>query len=179
MKITQIPHRSKWLIKPMLSQNYRSWLIENGSLTLRLQNRYKDFSVEKVQLKYAKPMQGEGRLLALKSYERGLIRDVLLLGNHEVVVFAHSVIPTKAMRGAWNSLGRLGNKPLGGTLFANPRVKRTPFEYKKLSYQHPITKRIAKHLDFPPGFLWARRSVFQLKRAKILVTEVFLPQILK
>jgi len=163
----------------MLSQNYRSWLIENGSLTLRLQNRYKDFSVEKVQLKYAKPMQGEGRLLALKSYELGLIRDVLLLGNHEVVVFAHSVIPTKAMRGAWNSLGRLGNKPLGGTLFANPRVKRTPFEYKKLSYQHPITKRIAKHLDFPPGFLWARRSVFQLKRAKILVTEVFLPQILK
>jgi len=163
----------------MLSQNYRSWLIENGSLTLRLQNRYKDFSVEKVQLKYAKPMQGEGRLLALKSYELGLIRDVLLLGNHEVVVFAHSVIPTKAMRGAWNSLGRLGNKPLGGTLFANPRVKRTPFEYKKLSYQHPITKRIATHLDFPLGFLWARRSVFQLKRAKILVTEVFLPQILK
>ena len=163
----------------MFSQQYRPWLIDNGSLTARLQARYKGFSVEKVRLSYAKPLNGEASLLKLKPYQHALIRDVLLLGNHQPVVFAHSVLPRNALRGAWNKLGRLGNKPLGATLFANPKVKRTPLEYKKLSCQHPISMRVAGHFNIQTKALWARRSVFQLKCANILVTEIFLPQILE
>ncbi len=163
----------------MFSQQYWPWLIDNGSLTARLQQRYTDFSVKKVRLTYAKPSKGEASLLKLKPYQHALIRDVLLLGNHQPVVFAHSVLPKNALRGAWNKLGRLGNKPLGATLFANQKVKRTPLEYKKLSRQHPISMRVAGHLGIQPKQLWARRSVFQLKCASILVTEVFLPQILQ
>jgi chorismate lyase len=163
----------------MLCHEFRSWLIESGSLTLRLQKRYKDFSVKNIQMKNAKPYQGEASLLRLKSHQHEHIRDVLLLGNHEAVVFAHSVIPKKSMRGSWSCLGQLGNKPLGGTLFANPKVTRTAFEYKKLSSHHPIAKGILTQQNVKPNFYWARRSVFQLKRAKILVTEVFLPNILK
>ena len=33
-------------------------------------------------------------------------------------------------------------------------------------------------LDRPPARLWARRSVFMLRRSRLLVTEVFLPAIL-
>jgi chorismate--pyruvate lyase len=171
--------RQNWLKKPMLSGVYRNWLIDDGSLTARLKARYKDFAVRPGLLKNAKAFTDESALLGLKAGQHALIREVLLMGNNQPVVFAHSVLPHASLRGAWRGLGKLGNKPLGAALFANPKVKRTPLEYKKLSRQHPISIRIAKHLQTSPKALWARRSVFQLNYARILVTEVFLPQSLK
>ena len=163
----------------MLSGAYRKWLIDNGSLTVRLKARYADFSVHPVAVKYAKPIVDEAALLNLPAYKAALIREVLLLGNNQPVVFAHSVLPRASLRGAWQGLGMLGNKPLGATLFANPKVKRTPLEYKKLPRQHPISMQVAEHLQTSPKSLWARRSVFSLNCARILVTEVFLPQLFK
>ena len=163
----------------MLAGAYQPWLIDAGSLTARLQQRYTKFAVKPVAVKYAKPLQDEAALLHLPAYKAALIREVLLIGNNQPVVFAHSVLPRASLRGAWNGLGRLGNKPLGATLFANPKVKRTPLEYKKLPRHHPISMRVAEHMQTSPKALWARRSVFNLNCARILVTEVFLPQLLK
>jgi chorismate lyase len=171
--------RQQWLKKPMLCGVYRKWLIDSGSLTARLQRRYAKFAVKPVAVKYAKPLQDEAALLHLPAYKTALIREVLLMGNHQPVVFAHSVLPRASLRGAWQGLGMLGNKPLGATLFANPVVKRTPLEYKKLPRQHPISMRVAEHMQTSPKALWARRSIFSLNCARILVTEVFLPQLLK
>ena len=171
--------RQHWLRKPMLSGAYREWLIDKGSLTARLRARYKDFAVKPVLLKNAKAFTDESKLLGLKASQHALIREVLLMGGNQPVVFAHSVLPRTSLRGAWNGLGRLGNKPLGATLFANPKVKRTPLEYKQLPRQHPISMRVAQHMSVTPRALWARRSIFSLNCAKILVTEVFLKQIQK
>jgi len=156
----------------------RAWLVDKGSLTARLQQRYANFSVKPVAVKYAKPIRGEAVLLHSPAYKTALIREVLLFGNGQPVIFAHSVLPRASLRGAWNGLGRLGNKPLGATLFANPKVKRTPLEYKKLSRHHPISMRVAEHLSVAPSVLWARRSIFSLNCANIMVTEVFLPELL-
>ena len=171
-------YQNHWLKQPLRSQHYRRWLIDNGSLTARLQQGFADFAVKPVNLKVAKPLRDEVALLQHKPHQRALIREVLLFGNNQPVVFAHSVLPSNALRGAWNKLGRLGNKPLGATLFANPKVKRTPLEYKKLSQNHPLFLRATQHISQKPRFLWARRSVFSLNCANILVTEVFLPSIL-
>ena len=171
--------RSNWLKKPMRSQHYRPWLIDNGSLTKALQQRYADFSVQPVNLKYAKPLRDEVALLQQRPQQHALIREVLLIGNKKSVVFAHSVLPRSALRGAWNKLGRLGNKPLGATLFANPNVKRTPLSYKKLSPHHKLFQHATAHLTLKPTHLWARRSIFSLNCARILVTEIFLPQLLE
>ena len=170
---------SNWLKKPISAQQTQPWLIDNGSLTARLQQQFADFSVKKVSLQYTKSLRDEAKLLALKPHQYALIREVLLMGNNQPVVFAHSVLPRCALRGAWNKLGKLGNKPLGATLFANPKVKRTPLEYKKLPRHHPISIRVAEHMQILPKQLWARRSVFSLNCAKILVTEVFLPNLLE
>ena len=155
------------------------WLIDTGSLTARLQQRYNKFAVKPVAVKYVKPIHDEAALLHLPAYKVALIREVLLIGNNQPVVFAHSVLPRTSLRGAWRGLGRLGNKPLGAMLFANPKVKRTSFEYKKLPRHHPISMRVAEHLQNSPKALWARRSIFSLSCAKILVTEVFLEELLK
>ena len=176
---TSSPSRQRWLKKPMLAQTLQSWLIDTGSLTARLQLRYKHFAVKPVAGKYAKPINDESALLHLPAHKTALIREVLLMGNNQPVVFAHSVLPRTSLRGAWHGLGRLGNKPLGATLFANPKVKRTPLEYKKLPRHHLISMRVAEHTQTNPQALWARRSIFSLNCAKILVTEVFLEQLLK
>jgi chorismate--pyruvate lyase len=170
--------RELWLYKPMLAYKVRSWLMANGSLTSRLQQRYSNFVVKPVAVKYAKPIQDEAVLLHQPNYKIALIREVLLMGNSQPVVFAHSVLPRVSLRGAWKGLGRLGNKPLGATLFANPKVKRTPLSYKKLRANHELYQHATRHLKQKPSCLWARRSIFSLNCTNIIVTEVFLPQLL-
>lgn len=169
---------SKWLKKPIAAKSFQPWLVDSGSLTARLKIHYRNFAVMPVTVKYAKANKDEATLLRLPAHKIALIRDVLLMGNNQPVVFAHSVLPRASLHGAWRGLGKLGNKPLGATLFANPKVRRTPLEYKKLPRHHPISMRVAKHLNISPKELWARRSMFQLNCAKILVTEVFLEQLL-
>ena len=169
---------TNWLKKPFSSHSMHTWLLDSGSLTARLQKRYSHFLVKPVLMQYAKPIQDEATLLRLPAHNFALIREVLLIGNEQAVVFAHSVLPKASLRGAWNGLGRQGNKPLGATLFANPKVKRSQLSYKKLSRHHPISIRLAEHLQQEPMPLWARRSIFVLNCAKIMVTEVFLPQLL-
>ena len=172
-------NNTDWLNKSVRSGHLQHWLIDNGSLTTRLKARYADFAVKPVLLKNAKAFTDESALLGLKACQHALIREVLLMGHNQPVVFAHSVLPRTSLRGAWNGLGRLGNKPLGATLFANPKVKRTALEYKKLPRHHPISMRAAEHMNISPTALWARRSIFSLNCAKILVTEVFLEELLK
>ncbi len=171
--------RSHWLDKPMMSGQYHHWLIDSHSLTMRLQRRYPSFSVKPVLVKYAKPFLDEASLLGISLRTTLLTREVQLIGNNQVVVFAHSVLPRKSLRGAWVGLSHLGNKPLGATLFANPQVKRAPLSYKKLSRQHLLYQHATKSMPNKPPYLWARRSVFSLNCANIMVTEVFLPQLLK
>lgn len=170
--------RSNWLNRPMMSGRYHHWLIDSHSLTLRLQQRYPNFAVNPVLVGYVKPFLDETSPLSILLRKKVLIREVQLIGNSQVVVFAHSVLPSKSLRGAWLGLSRLGNKPLGATLFANPQVKRAPLSYKKLSRQHALYQHATKGLIDKPPYLWARRSVFSLNYANIMVTEVFLPQLL-
>lgn len=169
--------RYRWLIMPLNGGVYQRWLTDNGSLTARLQKKYPTFSVRPLTVKYAKPIQDEAALLHLHMTKAALVREVLLFGNGAPVIFAHSVLPRGSLRGLWHGLGALGNKPLGATLFANPKVKRTPLSYKKLSSNHALYQHAVKHLLHKPTYLWARRSVFSLNCAKIVVTEVFLPHI--
>ena len=81
----------------MLAKALQPWLIDNGSLTTRLQQRYINFAVKPVAVKYAKPIQDEAALLHLPAHKTTLIREVLLMGNNQPVVFAHSVLPRTSL----------------------------------------------------------------------------------
>ncbi len=184
----QTVQRNHWLKMPMASGVYQKWLSDRGSLTLRLQQRYSLMKVAPLKMRIEKAWIDEAQLLQMPAHAFALIREVLLMDDKTPLVFAHSVIPLNSMRGAWLGLRRLGNKPLGAVLFADPRVRRTPLSYKKidcrdalyLQAKAQLIKYLAsdERLDLPAE-LWARRSVFSLNCAKILVTEVFLPTLLK
>lgn len=157
---------------------YRPWLIDMGSLTHRIQARCSAFSVRGLRLTKAKSGRDEAACVQLDPRELALLREVLLYCGDTPVVFAHSVIPRAGLRGPWRSLSKLGSKPLGAALFADPKVKRMPLQFKKLSRRHELYRRACRILPERPPHLWARRSVFVLRRYPILVTEVFLPGIL-
>ena len=175
--------RQRWLKKPIQANKLQLWLIDNGSLTARLQQRFSTFAVKPVAVKYGKLTQDEAAFLLQPNYQNALIREVLLIGDNQPVVFAHSILPRASLRGAWNGLSRLGTKPLGAALFANQKVKRTALSYKKLTPIHALYQHATRHLTQSsevrrPPYLWARCSIFSLSCANIMVTEVFLPQLL-
>ncbi|OIQ96918.1 chorismate pyruvate-lyase [mine drainage metagenome] len=172
-------HRFQWLKKPILSGRQHLWLIGRGSLTMSLRQRYADFSVKLVTAEYAKPFLDEVTPLKIPLHKHVLIREVLLMGNNQAVVFAHSILPRESLRGRWLGMGRLGNRPLGESLFANPQVRRTVLSFKKLSHHHLLFQHATQHLNDKPAYLWARRSVFLLNCAQMMVTEVFLPELLR
>ena len=163
---------------PVTATGYVHWLRDHGSLTLRIQQRCSAFSVRNVRNCLATAAHDETALLGLPPRQKIYTREVFLCADGKPVVFAHSVVAPQHLRGAWQALQHLGQRPLGALLFAHPLVQRAPLHYRTLKPNHPLYRRAAVALDAPPGKLWARRSLFSLHGAPLLVTEVFLPEIL-
>ena len=180
MKILAHAHtaRAHWLNTPIGSGAYRRWLIDRGSLTRQLQLHCANFRVRPVKHSRARPQIDEARLLATSVRSRILLREVQLYCDDAAVGCAHSVVPIRNLRGYWRGLVNLGSRSLGRELFADPRVVRTQLEYRKLTRHHVLYRRATEQMKSPPPALWARRSMFRLHGAAIMVTEVFLPQVL-
>jgi chorismate--pyruvate lyase len=155
------------------------WLHNHGSLTQRIQQRCTHFAVRKVHSGLARIALDESALLGIVSQQLAYSRDVILHADNQPVVFAHSVCATRALHGVWRAVAGLGNQPLGALLFAHPLVKRQPLHYKALRSNHLLYQQAATVLANPPSKLWGRRSLFYLHGVPLLVTEVFLPDILR
>jgi chorismate--pyruvate lyase len=163
---------------PDIQAGYAPWLRANGSLTLRIQQRCNNFSVWNVRNRLAPAIYDEAALLGMPTQQKIYTREVFLHADGRPVVFAHSVVASQHLCGAWHALRNLGNRPLGALLFAHPLVRRSALHFYALKPNHPLYRRAAVALDTPPQKLWARRSLFILRNAPLLVTEIFLPDIL-
>jgi chorismate--pyruvate lyase len=73
----------------------------------------------------------------------------------------------------------LGTRPLAEVLFTDTRVRREPFEYARVDPGHPLGARARQLLGRRFGALRARRSLFRLRGRPLMVTEVFLPELLR
>jgi chorismate--pyruvate lyase len=155
------------------------WLHDRGSLTRRIQQRCSNFAVRGVRSCLARIALDESALLGIAPRQLAYSREVFLYADGQPVVFAHSAFAHAHLRGAWSAVRTLGNSPLGALLFAHPLVERKPLHYQALRATHPLYQRAVKVLKDPPHRLWARRSLFYLHDAPLLVTEVFLPGILQ
>ncbi len=157
----------------------RPWLHDHGSLTQRIQQRCKHFAVQPVRAGLARIAFDEAAVLGVEPHRLAYSREVFLHADGEPVVFAHSACAQAHLHGAWSSIAGLGNRSLGSLLFTHPLVIRRPLHYKALRTHHPLYRSAAAVLDEAPDRLWARRSLFYLHDAPLLVTEVFLPRILQ
>lgn len=168
-----------WQPQPVCGDaRLRRWLLDRGSLTRRIQLRCEHFRLDLLSQWLAAARRDEHAVIGLRAGAHCIVREVSLNCGHEPVVFAHSVFSPRAYRGAWRMLSGLGARPLGAALFADPRIRRYPLRFRQINPQHPLHRRASGLLNASPASLWARRSLFVLYGAPLLVTEVFLPAIL-
>ncbi len=164
---------------PAIEAGFEPWLHDRGSLTQRIQQRCGQFTVRPVRSGLARIAFDESAVLGIAPHQLAWSREVFLYADGRPVVFAHSACAPQHLRGAWTAVRGLGSKPLGALLFAHPQVARKPLHYKSLHVHHPLHRSAVSALGTTPDRLWARRSLFTLHGAPLLVTEVFLPEILK
>lgn len=107
---------------------------------------------------------------------RGRIREVLMLCGELPWVFAQTVIPqTTLRRNPW--LSRLGERPLGDSLFERPHVERSGLFLARLTPGHRLYERAVADAEIAgrPEALWARRSVIRILESELSINEVFFP----
>lgn len=169
----------RWRATPAAAGRLRPWLTDRGSLTARIAARCPAVRVEVLFQGRRAPDRDEDFLFAHGGRAQALVREVFLCCDARPVVFAHTVLDPADLLGTWRSVAGLGTRPLGAALFADPRVRRGPLRFRRIGLHHELHARIATHVSAPAGALWARRSIFRLRGSPILVTEVFLPEILQ
>jgi chorismate--pyruvate lyase len=170
------PRDIHWQPAPAAAGRYRPWLTDRGSLTARIAERCPGVHVRVLFQGLRRPDRDEGFVFAHRG--RMLVREVFLCCGDTPVVFAHTVLDPDDLHGVWRSVAKLGTRPLGAALFADPRVRRYPLHVRKIGWHHDLHRRLRRHVGGAPRSLWARRSLFRSHRSPILVTELFLPEIL-
>jgi chorismate--pyruvate lyase len=151
-----------------------SWLFETGSLTQRLRGFCgAGFGVRLLRQDRAKPFADEALALGLPGFRLAVVREVLLQCGDRPWVAARSVIPDDALHGDERRLARLGDRPLGEILFADPRLERARLELAEVETSR-WQPELLEPLDIR-GRVWGRRSLYTLGTGKLLVAEFFLP----
>lgn len=153
----------------------RSWLFDPRSLSRRLARACPDgFRVQIIAQGWHRPLASERCALRLPLRERALIREVLLLCHGTPWVYARSVFPARALRGAQRRLAHLGTRPLGGVLFATRGMRRTEVAVSAAHRDADMLACCTRALGHTPQHAWKRASVFRCRGRALLVSEIFL-----
>jgi len=143
----------------------RSWLLERDSLSRRLEQACPGgFEVVVRCQRLARPKTQEARTLGLRHGSYAMIREVTLTCNGRPCVHARSVVPLATLEPIRLRFRRLGVQPLGKLLFSLPHTHRGAVEIARIRLP-----------EYGRESLWARRSLFRIGDAPLLVVEAFLP----
>ncbi len=174
----ETPHwvRRPAYFRPPIPRRMVPWLLDAGSLTRRVVRACPGtMRVQVLREQWGRADAGEAVALSTNRQGRVWLREVLLLCDETPWVYARTVIPTTTLAGPARRLLRLGSRPLGAVLFADPTVVRGEVELARLQPQHRLYRRAARPTSVMPAILWARRSLFWVGSRPLLVAEVFLP----
>lgn len=142
------------------------WLLEPASLTARLKAHCQQFRLSLLAERQSRLPEHLTPSLPDVTTECTR-REVLMWCNGLPAVYAQSWLPHQS-KVQLQQLQNLGTQPLGELLFQYPDLQRSPIEIARLSLPRPSAEIAA-------GEYWARRSVFSVAGAPLLVAEVFLP----
>lgn len=159
-------------VRQRLPRNVAHWLLDEGSLTHRLQwHGGGQFSVLLLSQQWARPQPDEREIMRLGDRELAQVRQTLLRVDGEPWVFARSILPMASLQGANRHLRQLGNRSLGSWLFRAPQLQRSDFQVARIQPHNQLVP-VALQQD---AALWGRRSRFEVAGAALLVCEIFLP----
>ena len=148
------------------------WLTHTQSLTSRIKSRCKHFQVQVLFEGEDVLVPIESRLLGVRGSSRA--REVLLIADGHPVVWARTVVPSRALRGPWFFLRGLGSRPWGARLFSDPMIERSRFVFLqryRLTHKELLRTSLAVSVGPNP----ARCALIKRKSKPALLTEVLLP----
>jgi chorismate--pyruvate lyase len=161
----------------------RDWLSTPGSLTARLIAHSRQFRVQKLRQAPNLCLADEAAAIGLARQQRVWEREVLLRCDGRPVVYGHTVVPMSATASDWPLFSALGERSLGTTLFYDPLVQRGQLEFARIRPGHPLLRRVHAALKGDgvqsDATYYARRCLYRRRQGLLLVTEVFLPAVLK
>jgi len=159
--------------RQQLPEAVQSWVYETGSLTARLRRHYGNrVAVKVLQQRWSKPSPSEAKLLRQPQTRYALIREVLLYTDSQPLILARTVIPQRTIKATHGSLARLGTRPLGEVLFADPNLAREAMQVVLVTPR--IWTQTARDLGDITQPVWGRRTVYALEGNTMLVAEFFL-----
>ncbi|MDG3086658.1 chorismate lyase [Vibrio hannami] len=137
------------------------WLQEEGSLSRRLAQKCHDLTVNLLCNRVISSEQLNLQEISLLSEEECILREVILNGDDEEWVIGRTLMPLSSLEDQQYDLSKLGEIPLGLTVFRAEEVSRDKLQagWAETSY----------------GKLLARRSRLWMNGKPLLVAELFLP----
>ncbi|CAK0750640.1 putative chorismate pyruvate-lyase [Gammaproteobacteria bacterium] len=175
------PGAPRWLgtlscFHPRIPTKFVPWLMDEGSLTRRVTRACAGrVRVQVLDQSWGRASSDEAVALGMNRHGRVWLREVQLLCDDQPWIYAHTVIPITTLTGPARRLLRLGNRPLGAVLFADPKTIRGKVEIVRLQPHHRLYQRATHFTAVMPDILWGRRSLFWVGNRPLLVIEVFLP----
>ena len=175
MKSEQRWYRRHQLFNQQIPPLLLPWLFDASSLTARMIELCgQDFSVQVISQHWQKLEAKEASAMALKNVRSALVRQVLLCCGDQPLVYARTVIPVTTIQGAQRRYANMGNRPLGAMLFADRTMRREEVQVALLPAEHEVNKYTKSAEP-----VWGRRSVFRVSGKPLLVSEYFLPDLIK
>jgi chorismate--pyruvate lyase len=178
IRISRHWHSQRALNRTAVPSIISSWLLTNASMTQRMRETCRDrFSVQLLSQGWNNPNRDEALRIHIPTRERVVVREVKLLCDKQICMYARSLFPLKTLRSKGISLHKLGTRPLIDYLNLDPALQRSAYEIVKLHPGDYYYDQACSHLKKLPPYLWARRSVFDFFKQPILLIEVFMPNI--
>jgi chorismate--pyruvate lyase len=175
VKPSQRWYRRNQLFNHSIPSALYPWLFDVSSLTASMVELCgEDFSVRVLSQNWQKLDAEEAATMSLEHVHSALVRQVLLCCNNQPLVYARTVIPATTIQGAQRRYANMGNRPLGAMLFADRTMRREAVQISML----PATDKANQYTDIDEP-VWGRRSVFRVSGKPLLVSEYFLPELLR
>lgn len=153
-------------------------LFQTGSLSRYLAQRCRGaFRVEVEAEVWQLPLPDEAGRLSLGQDETAFIREAWLKSGAKRLVYARTVIPQTTLARADGRLARLGARPLGEILFAEG-ARRSTLRYARLPPGADLGRLPQDKGQDMAEAPWARQSLFHLRDEPLLISEVFLPELI-
>jgi len=162
--------------RPEASPAAAAWLSEPGLLTERLRACCDGTPGLSVISEAEAPLAAQDAAVLQAVGNAAFVREIELTCDGRPWVFAQTLIPQATLaRQRW--LSSLGRAALGERLAAVPGLERGPLEFTRLVAGDRLFHRALRERPDPPQALWARRSWFAIAGNRLLVQEVFLPEV--
>lgn len=147
------------------------WLAEPGLLTERMRAACGDAMRFRLLGLQPAVLPSALRTRLAVDDDQCLLRDIEFCRGEQRWLFAQTVLPASTVA-AHPWLHELGEQPLGEALRRAGRHHREPLEYARLLPDHPLARVAGRE---PIEALWARRAIYRVDTAPLIVQEVFLP----